>query len=155
MEKKIYEVIVDYKKTINQMVSRGNYDTVAGGFSDQLFKLMGKGQHAFNLVIISVKEILEWLDVYSGTEQFDVTTKQVNVYMSNHGLSVASVEHLLAFGATYPEMQMELDIVALGNVSIIPILVNYGPELGRGLTLMSDEFEGDWSERFNFLAISK
>ncbi|OGY41391.1 MAG: hypothetical protein A2Y82_00180 [Candidatus Buchananbacteria bacterium RBG_13_36_9] len=97
----IYKVVFDYGLSLAEMIKLGNY----GWFNDDItaknFPLQGTGKQESELLLVHLNR--------------DVTTKEVLEYLNSQGLEPAKIEHLLAFGTTYPEVQREFPIVALGS----------------------------------------
>lgn len=73
------------------------------------------------------------------------------------GLRPGTVEELLAFGATFPDMQRKFPIVALGSSAELDgrraVAYLFGGDSGRRLNL--DCWGGAWVGRYRFLAFRK
>ncbi len=159
-----YKVIVDYSMTLAEMIKAGNYDWVNDAIVKR-FKIQGSGKHAFDLVLVTVPEILEWLIAQgqASEEQIAekwVTTRQVIAYLSSHGLLAALIEHLLAFGAAYPELKRQFQIIALGSSFVHghgprDCSCLDGPVDERGLSLFCFVDDSRWNDRCCFLAVGK
>jgi len=160
----IYKVIVDYSLSLSEMIKLGKYELVNDDIIKH-FTIQGSGKQATDLVLVTVMEVLDWLisQGQATKEQMAekwVTTKQVIAYLASHGLLAALIEHLLAFGATYPELQRQFPIIALGSVWFHARGNRYYPSLGsdgdrRELSL---RWHGDgrrWGEACRFLALRK
>jgi len=100
--KETYKVVVDYGKSLAQMIEAGDYGWFNDSINDKNFPLQGVGQHEVELVLVHLNR--------------NATTKEVLEYLDNQGLIPAKIEHLLAFGVAYPEIQKEFPVVALGSV---------------------------------------
>jgi len=95
-------VVVDYSKSLTEMISAGNYDWVNSDISEKNFPVNGKGQIESNIELIHYGKSMSSEDVIQ-----DMETK---------GLRPATLSELLAFGKSYPDKQREFPIVALGSV---------------------------------------
>lgn len=142
-----YKVIVDYGLSLAEMIKAGKY----GWFNDDItaknFTLEGSGQHEAELVLVHLNR--------------DATTKEVREYLDEQGLAPAKIEHLLAFGAAYPELQREFPIAALGSSFVrglggrsCPCLCCRGVG-GRGLDLTWHDGDSPWGGGWRFLALRK
>lgn len=102
-----YNVVVDYSKSLDEMVKAGDYQSHDFGFgyiNNKWFPLQGIGQQKVELVMIHLNR--------------DATFKEVLEHLDNLGLEPAKIEHLLAFNATYPEIHRKFSIVAPGSLFI-------------------------------------
>ena len=101
---KILKVVVDFRQSLTEMIKSGNYDWIDDDINDENFTLQGVGQHEVDLVLVHL--------------QRNATIKEVREHLNAQGLTPARIEHLLAFGAKYPEIQKEFRIVAINSVWI-------------------------------------
>jgi hypothetical protein len=160
----IFNIIVDYSLELSEMIKLGQYDWVNDDIIKH-FTLQGLGKQAFDLVLVTVPEILEWLiaEGQATEEQIAekwVTTRQVIAYLASHGLLAALIEHLLAFGATYPELQRQFLIIALGSSFVVDDGDRNYPCLNcddgeRRLNLRWNDDDRHWDETCRFLAVGK
>ena len=97
---KTYEVSVDYTKTLAEMISVGKYDWQRDEISEK-FKLEESGKQEVVLVLVHLNRIAET----------DTALESIELLL----LEPAKIEHLLAVGATHPEIQREFPVVALGS----------------------------------------
>jgi len=141
-----YKVVVDYGKTLAEMIQLGKYDWVSHDITDKHFPIQGAGTQEVELVLVHLNR--------------DVTIKEALAHLDSNGLKVAGIEHLLAFGATYPEIQKEFPVVALGSAWVdddgdrrYPFLRFVGG--GRGLGLSWDGDDNPWRAYCRFLALRK
>ncbi|MFH1611493.1 MAG: hypothetical protein ABIA83_02745 [Patescibacteria group bacterium] len=139
-----YTVLVDYRKTIEQMVSAGRYDWSDGNINSVNFPVNGTG-------VATITPELVHLNKKASSEEA-LAHKEAN------GLRPATIEELLAFGATYPDVQREFPVVALGSSWVdrdghrrAPYLDGDGSE--RELSL--DWYGSGWFEGCRFLAVRK
>ncbi|HDQ22661.1 MAG TPA: hypothetical protein ENN28_01655 [Candidatus Uhrbacteria bacterium] len=142
----IFKVTVDYGMSLAEMIQAGQYDWFNDNITDKRFELKGAGQHEVNLVLVHLDRV--------------ATTKEVHEYLKEQGLEPAKIEHLLAFGTTYPEVQREFPVVALGSSFVdghgdrlYPCLAGYGG--GRRLNLGLHDDDGHWDGSCRFLAFRK
>lgn len=140
----LYPVTVDYGKTIEEMVSAGNYDRRNGSINSKNFPIKGKGKTSVNLEPVHLNKV--------------VSSENVLAYLDENGMRPAVVEELLAFGATYPEIQREFPIICLGSSWVdslgdrsVPCLDRYGSDRRLGL----DWFDDGWGGCWRFLAVRK
>ncbi|MBN1325965.1 hypothetical protein JW977_03215 [Candidatus Falkowbacteria bacterium] len=143
-----YKVVVDYGKTLTEMIRAGKYDYVNDDISDKHFPIQGSGQHEAELVLVHLNK--------------DATTKEVMANLDGMGLKPAKIEHQLALGASRPELQKEFPIVALGSVWVddngsrsYPCLRCDGDVRGLDLYWDWDDDDSRWSGHCRFLALRK
>ena len=142
----IFKVTVDYGLSLAEMIQAGQYDWFNDNINDQNFSISGTSQHKMELILVHLnRSATNW-------EAFELL-------LLKNGLEPVKIEHLLAFGEAYPEMQREFPIVALGSncVNISghsprPYLVYHDGQ--RKLDLCFGDFSGPWSARCRFLAIA-
>lgn len=99
----IYKIVVDYRQTLEQMVAAGCYDRVNSDITAGRFPVMGEGQVELEPELVHIGH--------------DISSEAVLVELEKRGLRAGTIAELLAFGATYPEVQREFSIVALGSVA--------------------------------------
>ena len=144
LQASVYSVAVDYGKSVEEMVSSGNYDWKNDDINSRNFPVKGEGMVNVNLELVH-------LDKSVGSEE-------VLAYLEANGMRPATVEELLAFGATYPEIQREFPIICLGSSwvdpdggRVVPYLSGSGSRRGLSLYWFGD----DWRGRCRFLAVRK
>jgi hypothetical protein len=101
-ELETYKVVVDYSKTLSEMIRDGNYKMVSDLITDENFPIQGTGKQECELFLIPNDRI--------GRIDY------VGYYLERLGLKPAKIEHLLAIGAAYPELQFKDPIFALGSI---------------------------------------
>ena len=143
---KIYKVVVDYSKSLAETIKAGKYGWVDDYITTKGFELQGAGQHEVELVLVDLDR--------------DAITTEVREYMKEQGLEPAKIEHLLAFGATNPELQRQFPIVALGSSFVRGNGYRRCPTLGsddgkRELSLYWDDNDDRWDDDCRFLAVGK
>ena len=142
-----FKVLVDYSKTLIEMIKLGRYNFVTD-INDQRFLLQGAGQHEVELVLVHLMD--------------QPTTNKGLVYL-NEQVKPAKIEHLLSFGAKYPDIQREFRVIALGSSFVndwgfrgYPFLYSGGGM--RGLRLCwrhGTDAHAHWNDDCRFLAVRK
>lgn len=145
----IYEVEIDYSMSFNQMVIAGRYDTVDKDITADHFPIMGTGIVKARLRLINFIEL-------------DIRTADARSRIKKLGFKkFTNIEHLLAFGAKFPDKQGEFTIVAphpswyctLGQSDVFPCL-GEDPD-GRSLYLTDGGSANDlWDDKYYFLVVS-
>jgi len=141
-----YKVIVDYSLSLTEMIKAGKYDWFCDKITDKHFTIQGAGQHEVELVLVH-------LDRYA-------MTKEVLEYLKEQCLEPAKIEHLLAFGAAYRDVQREFLIVALGSAWVHVYGFIFCPSLhsyvgGHKLCLSGGGDDARWLRSRRFLAFRK
>jgi len=141
-KKKVFPVIVDYSKSLAEMIRAGNYDWVNSNITVKHFPIQGQGQVELDIELVHYDRAMSSEDVIHDLDQ--------------RGLRPATLLELLAFGAKYPEKQREFPIVALGSVwrycrgdRCVVSLRSF--DFGRGLDLHC--WAGRWVGRYRFAAV--
>ncbi len=113
-----YRVVVDYGQTLQQMIANGGYDDTDSDINSDNFPMTGpststssqdsaprgSGQATKQDVVIEIVS-------FKGTMKSEAVLKDFKA----RGLRAAILPELLAFGATYPEKQRGLPVIALGS----------------------------------------
>jgi len=141
-----FKVVVNYGKTLAEMIQFGKYGWVNDDITDKHFPIQGAGTQEAELVLVHLNR--------------DATTKEVLAHLDSNGLKAAGIEHLLAFGATYPEIQKEFPVIALGSAWVndngnrnYPYL-NFNDDK-RKLNLNWNDDDNHWNDNCRFLAVCK
>lgn len=101
---------VDYGMSLDQMIVAGRYDWVTPSLNNINFPVQGDGVCRFEFDLVNPKRTISSSDVLTLLgEDSDPT----NPWMP------AQIEHLLVFGAWFPELQLKNIILALGSVARI------------------------------------
>lgn len=135
-----FRIIVDYGKTLEQMIFAGDYGRKSADIISKYFPIIGSGR-------VELKPILFNFDRYiQNTEDLEEELKIRNK-------RPAKIEELLAFGEAYPYLSRRFSIVAHGSVAKFEIvervaILNYDPP-GRSLDLVVTN--GGWDEMYTFL----
>src|SRR3989344_3384599 len=96
-----YPVVIDYGKTIEEMVATGHYDWSNSDISSGNFPVSGNGTANANLELVHLNK--------------DASSEGGVAYLESLGMRPATIAELLVFGATYPEVQREFPVIALGS----------------------------------------
>lgn len=139
-----YIVSVDYGKTVEEMVSAGRYDWKNDNITTKNFPINGTGVVTVALELVHLNKA--------------ASSKAVLAHLEANGMRPATVEELLAFGATYPEIQREFPIICLGSSWVDPYGYRSVPCLGRDGSRRKLDlywFDYGWDEHCRFLAVRK
>ncbi len=132
---------VDFTKTLEEMIAAGKYDWRNNVITSQLFPIVGNGT-----VVVDAKLF------HFGRS---TTSNEVERELETAGYRSATIAELLAFGASFPEVQRQFPVIALGSVTkvsggrSVPCLVRHGAE--RSLDL---DWRGRvWGDACRILAV--
>ena len=137
----VAKVIVDYSKSLQEMIAAGAYDYVNSNITAENFPVNGEGQQEHDLVLFHFARRIPSDDAIAEMERA--------------GYEPGDIADLLALGADQPELQRQFPIVALKSVWRGPFGSRYVPCLcrdGAGRRLDLDDFAGDWNGGCRFLA---
>jgi len=140
----VYSVIVDYNKTVEEMVLAGHYNWSNSNINSRNFPFNGTGKVSVICELVHLDKVVRSKDVLS--------------YMEANSLRPATVEELLMFGVTYPDTQREFSIMCLGSSWSTPVgncNVPYLYRDGSNRNLNLIWFGGRWHESCRFLAVRK
>lgn len=138
-----YPIIIDYTRTLKEMIKAGCYDWTNSDITDKNFPMTGKGAFNTEVILLHYNKVMK--------------TKEVLSDMESKGLKPAGIEYLLAVGEKYPNLQREFPVVALGSVwqdpfgRFVPCLNGRG--VRRDLSLLW--YGNVWLEYCRFLAVRK
>jgi hypothetical protein len=125
------------------MIAAGRYDWKNGDITAKRFPIEGKGTVEFEAVLIHFNR--------------NISSENAKKQIEEAGYEAAKTEHVLSFGANYPEEQRKFPIVALGSVAGVGgrrhVLFLGRGDSGRGLDF--DWWFGDWGSDCRFLAVRK
>ncbi len=96
-----FPVTVTYDLTVEEAISAGNYDWSNSDINSKNFPSHQKGTASVVVKLVHFDR--------------DMNLDEVLKELDTQGLRPATLAELLAFGATYPDQQRELRIVALGS----------------------------------------
>jgi len=136
-----YIVVVDYSRSLAEMIKAGKYDWVHGNINENNFPVKGIGRHEVSVVLFHFNRVISSEDAMSE--------------MKRTGYRPARIEELLALGENYPDLQRQFPIIALRSFwrpqlggRGVPALWRIGE---RDLRLLW--FESAWHSVFRFLAV--
>jgi len=104
-ERSEFPVVVDYDKSLDDMIQAGNYDWVCEKITAENFPYDCEGKHGVRL------EYHRFDRVVTGEEAFEL--------LDMAGFRPATLPELLAFGAAFPEEQEKHEIVTLSSVATL------------------------------------
>ena len=141
------KLIVDYTKTIEQVISDSNHDWENDDINSKNFP-------------ISSEMIGKRVDVSAKLFNFNrsIKSKDVISEMDKAGFRPAVLMELLVLGLLFPKLQKEFPIIALGSVWDGIRDVCYVPSLIVGVfgcELNLSRLNSDWSARCRFLGVKK
>ncbi|MFA6463543.1 MAG: hypothetical protein WCV55_00900 [Candidatus Paceibacterota bacterium] len=134
---------IDYTKSLEEMVVAGLYDWKNDNLDAKRFPVKGTGTTEVEAKIFHFNR--------------NISSEDAKRLIEEAGYEVAKTEHLLAFGAKYPDEQRKFPIVALGSAHEVvgdrrvPCLD--GDVSRRGLYLHWWDF--GWNSDCRFLAVRK
>ena len=102
---------VDYNMSLDQMIAAGKYDWKNSDLNAKNFPITGEGIQEFELELVHPNCNIS---SENATKEMEKDSDPENPWFA------AKTEHLLAFGAAFPELQRKFPIVALGSVAEIP-----------------------------------
>lgn len=149
IEPKIFPFSVDYGKSIKQMVFAGRYAQKNENITEEFFPKKEEGVIKFEGRYFNFPENISSEDAEREIGQED----RINLWLP------ARAEHILAFGAEFPDEQSERrSIIGLGSKTMIGeiyrvICLRKTVASGRRLDLLL--WLGDWIPLFCFLAVRK
>ena len=137
-----FKILVDYGKSLQEMIAAGNYDWVDGDITAEDFPTQGSGQQKIEVVLFHFNKRM--------------TSEGAISEIKRAGCRPARIEELLALGASQPELQKQFPIVALGSSRRFPGGVHGVPYLDwfsakRHLHL--DWFGVGWGPECRFAAV--
>jgi hypothetical protein len=135
---------VSIQASLKDLITAGHYDWVNDNITAEHFPLDSSQFGEFKLVLVPLDR--------------SATTSEVLAYLKEKNLEPAKIEHLLGFGAKYPDVQREFPIVALGSSWVSTDGYRKVPSLGSvgGDRLLNLYWYGfHWLVRCRFLALSK
>jgi hypothetical protein len=141
----ITTIAVDHSKSLQDMIAAGTYDWVNNNIPPRRFPIAGTGIVKFEPKLFHFDREISSEDV----------VKAIIADDRKNPWEPAKIEHLLAYGATFPEHQRQHPIVGLGSVAEVdsdrrvPCLDRDGAE--RDLYLYW--WDRGWDGRYRFLAV--
>ena len=101
LDPNVYPVEIDYSDTFKQRLDAGRYDQKGHGITKSNFSVKGDGKI--------------WRDLRLVCYNKHMSNDSVLAAIEAQGYRPATIEELLAFGVSYPEVQLEFPILALGS----------------------------------------
>ena len=141
-------LLIDYDMSLEEMIAAGRYDSKNDNLNSKNYPVIGEGKVEFEWDLVHPNRDISTADAHKETAK---DSDPANPWMD------AKTEHLLAFGAAYPEEQQKFPIVALGSVAgvdgvrRVPGLDKDGSERGLGLGW----YENVWNAGCRFLRVRK
>jgi len=137
-KRQTFKVLVDYTKSLEQMIKAGKYDLVNNDITSDHFHITGSGQKEVEITLFHFNR--------------GISSDGAIAEMKKAGYRPALVEELLVLGAAEKELQKQFPIVALGSVCRsspdgyrnMPCLSWAGGGRGLGLNLFGDGWPEDW-----------
>ena len=126
------------------MVKSGKYQWVNHKITADNFPIQGKGEAQVDLVLVHFNRKIK-------------KTEEVIAELDLMGLQPARIEHAMAFGEQYPDVQCDFPILFFGSVWIDPEGYRLVPYLGRAnFRRLSLRFWTDgWDHSCRFAAVHK
>lgn len=143
----IFILTVDYSQSLKQMIAAGHYDWKNDDITAKRFPIKGEGVVAYEARYFNFDHNISSEDAKKEIESADTANPW----------SAAKIEHILSFGAKYPEEQRKYPIPGLGSVAKVygyrrvPCLRRSGSKRGLGLRW----WIGGWGSVCRFLAVRK
>ncbi len=138
-----FQITVDYTLDLAAMIAAGKYDYVNPDIMAGSFPIKGEGKRELTAQLVHFNRV--------------ISSDDVEKELSKKGLRPATIEELLAFGATFPEVQRRFPIIALGSVAEVrgrrSVSALGGDRSGRNLYLYWRV--SDWLGLCRFLALPK
>jgi hypothetical protein len=141
----VLKVVVDYNRSLAEMISAGRYHSVIGGMTEY-FSVNGEGKQEKEVVLFN----------FGRTILGDDAIREMDVV----GYRPAVIEDLLALGESQPELQNRFSIIALGSIGedqfgncIVPWLRKVRYRGRRHLDI--GYLKEDWDDSCRFLAVPK
>lgn len=134
---------VDFGRSLEQMIADGHYDRRNNDITAARFPISGSGK-------VRVEGKLFPFNRYMSSDQ-------VERELDAAGYRVATIAELLAFGASFPDVQRQFPVVALGSVAMV-CGYRYVACLGRDGARRSLHLgwrDDDWRDCYRFLAVRK
>lgn len=146
-EKEVFTIVVDYSRNLTDSIEAGSYNWVNKDISEENFPT-SKNE-------VAKKELRSTLYHFNKSVVFYYAIAQ----MEKDGKRPATLKELLAFGETYPKLQMEFKIVAFGSVWVdhdgnrSVACLDSSPRSGRDLDW--DWYDDSYDNDCRFLAVEK
>lgn len=140
---KEFDLVVDYSRTVREMVNAGNYDWINSDITEKNFPLPTE---------LSGKKISMSSKLFHFNK--DISSEDAIFEIKKAGYYPATLAELLALGENHPELQREFPIVGLGSVLYnvidfkpVPVICSNDNERKLSLPWLDRE----WSDDYLFL----
>lgn len=143
-KKIVYAVSIDYDINIEDMVKRGKYDWSDENITTKNFPAKHLGKSDITIELIHFNRSISLDDVI--------------IELDKMGLRPAEACELLAFGEKYPDVQRNLQIVAVGSVGRNLHGTRYGVCLFMDVVGRNADIRclgGNWCDIWRFAAVRK
>ena len=137
-ETEAHTVTIDYRQTLDQMITAGGYDHVNRHITESSFPVAGGDAAERELTLVHLGRV--------------ASTDELLHQLETLAVRSGRIEELLAFGAAYPQTQRQYPIVAVGALDEYrrrPFL--WGSPRVRHLDLRFDE--KIWGGNIRFLTV--
>ncbi len=138
---KIFRITVNHHLPLKEMIKAGKYDWVNDDITEKRFP-------------VPAGDMIE-LDTELFHLDCTISSENVLIEMDKKDYRPATIHELLAFGVSYPDVQREFPIVALGSVAEVDgdryVACLDRDDSVRDLGL--DWFDDGWPRRYRFLAV--
>ena len=131
----IFPVTVNYSMSLEKMIEAGCYDLVRKEITREEFPKSSSEKERTEMMLVNFSE--------------KISTEKALRLFDKHGLYLANIEELLAFGAAYQDRQRKFHIVALGSIS--NQCAPYLSELNDDRRLSLSWIDADWPIITRFL----
>lgn len=143
-ESQTFILQVNYGQSVEEALKAGSYDWANDNLTSEHFPSLRRG--------------IETVEVHLVHFGRSMTPDEITTELEKQGLRPATIEELLALGATYPDLQRQFPIIALGLVWMNPGGLRRAPVLGgsgceRRARLLW--FVVAWSSSYRFAAVCR
>jgi hypothetical protein len=115
--RKIFHLLVNYDRSVEEGIRAGHYDWSNSNITSSNFPSTRKGTAEEDVHLVHFDKVM--------------STDAVLAELDKMGLRPAELQHSLAFGEKYPEVQRKFPVVFLGSVWQDPYGTRYCPFLFR------------------------
>jgi hypothetical protein len=142
-----FRLTTDYSQPLEAMIACGHYDWKNDDITPKRFPLKGEGIVEVEACLFHFNREIESKDAIKAIESAD----------KDNPWSASQIEHILAFGAFFPEEQRKFPIIGLGSVAeirgdrYVPALWKLGSKRSLDLSW----FGSRWFGHCRFLAVRK
>lgn len=139
-----FQVTVDYRIPLPELIAAGRYNWIDREITVDRFTPTGKGSLVFEVKLFHL----------NSKTLSERAANAINEFQDCHPWQPGSIEHLLSFGAKYPQEQLKYPIIALGpKVETFGRTVPRIDARGRWRRLDLSWWDRAWNEVCRFVAI--